>query len=42
MGIKDRAIPPVPRWLADLAPERATLKQDMVAGVPGAISSVPE
>ena len=42
MGIKDRAIPPVPRWLADLAPERATLKQDVVAGVPGAISSVPD
>ncbi len=42
MGIEDRSIPPVPRWLADLAPERATLKQDMVAGVPGAISSVPD
>ena len=32
----------MPRWLADLAPERATLKQDMVAGIPGAISSVPD
>ena len=30
------------RWLADVAPERATLKQDLVAGVPGAISSVPD
>lgn len=39
MGNKDRAIP---QWLADLAPKRATLKQDMVAGVPGAISSVPD
>ncbi len=28
--------------MADIAPERATLKQDLVAGVPGAISSVPD
>jgi SulP family sulfate permease len=42
MGTKDRATPLVPRWLTDLAPERATLKQDLVAGVPGAISSVPD
>ena len=30
------------RWLADVAPRRATIKQDLVAGVPGAISSVPD
>lgn len=30
------------RWLADVAPRRATVKQDLVAGVPGAISSVPD
>ena len=33
---------PFRRWLADLAPQRGTLKQDLVAGVPGAISSVPD
>ena len=32
----------VRRWLADVAPRRATVKQDLVAGVPGAISSVPD
>jgi len=32
----------VRRWLVGLAPERGTLKQDLVAGVPGAISSVPD
>ena len=31
----------VRRW-ADVAPRRATVKQDLVAGVPGAISSVPD
>ena len=30
------------RWVADVAPRRATVKQDLVAGVPGAISSVPD
>jgi SulP family sulfate permease len=30
------------RWLAGIAPERTTIKQDLVAGVPGAISSVPD
>lgn len=29
-------------WLSDVAPERRHLKQDLVAGVPGAISSVPD
>ena len=32
----------VGRWLRGVAPERATWKQDLVAGVPGAISSVPD
>ena len=40
--MKDGAGSPVRRWLADVAPERATLKQDLVAGIPGAISSVPD
>ena len=30
------------RWWAGIAPDRPTLKQDLVAGVPGAISSVPD
>ncbi len=30
------------RRLGAIAPERATLKQDLVAGIPGAISSVPD
>jgi len=30
------------RWLRGIAPERRTWKQDLVAGVPGAISSVPD
>jgi SulP family sulfate permease len=41
MSVKGGAGSAVRRWLADIAPERATLKQDLVAGVPGAISSVP-
>jgi len=32
----------VRRWAADVVPRRATVKQDLVAGVPGAISSVPD
>jgi len=32
----------VHRWLTEVAPDRRTLKQDLVAGVPGAISSVPD
>jgi SulP family sulfate permease len=28
--------------LADVAPRRATVKQDLVAGIPGAVSSVPD
>jgi SulP family sulfate permease len=30
------------RFLAEHGPQRATLKQDLVAGIPGAISSVPD
>ncbi len=30
------------RWWAGIAPDRRTLKQDQLAGVPGAISSVPD
>jgi sulfate permease, SulP family len=33
---------PVPSWLRSLAPDRSTLRQDAVAGVPGAIASVPD
>ncbi|HWJ53266.1 MAG TPA: SulP family inorganic anion transporter, partial [Propionibacteriaceae bacterium] len=33
---------PIRRWLSDIVPERASLKEDLVAGVPGAISSVPD
>ena len=29
-------------WLCDIRPQRATLKQDVLAGLPGAISSVPD
>ena len=32
----------VRRWMGDVVPRRATVKQDLVAGVPGAISSVPD
>ena len=32
----------VRRWMDDVVPRRATVKQDLVAGVPGAISSVPD
>jgi SulP family sulfate permease len=30
------------RWLASVKPSRRTLKEDVVAGLPGAISSVPD
>ena len=33
---------PVPSWLRSLAPDRSTLRQDAVAGIPGAIASVPD
>ena len=42
MSTRARGSTDVRRWLRDLAPQRATLKQDLVAGVPGAISSVPD
>ena len=37
-----RARPAIRRLLAEHGPQRATLKQDLVAGIPGAISSVPD
>ncbi|WP_322919157.1 SulP family inorganic anion transporter [Nocardioides renjunii] len=37
-----RARPSFRRRLLELAPRRATVKQDLVAGIPGAISSVPD
>jgi sulfate permease, SulP family len=33
---------PIPAWVKGLAPNRGTLRQDAVAGVPGAIASVPD
>jgi SulP family sulfate permease len=32
----------VPAWVRSLRPDRGTLRQDAVAGVPGAIASVPD
>jgi sulfate permease, SulP family len=32
----------LPAWVSSLTPDRATLRQDVVAGVPGAIASVPD
>ena len=33
---------PVRRWLGSIAPDRGTLKDDALAGLPGAIGSVPD
>jgi sulfate permease, SulP family len=33
---------PVGRWLRSVRPERSHLRADMLAGLPGAISSVPD
>jgi SulP family sulfate permease len=33
---------PVRRWLGSIAPDRRTLKDDALAGLPGAIGSVPD
>ena len=33
---------PVPSWLRSLRPDRGALRRDAVAGVPGAIASVPD
>src|SRR4051794_30775511 len=33
---------PVGRWLRSVAPERRYVKTDVVAGLPGAIGSVPD
>lgn len=35
-------LPGLGRWARDLRPEKGTLRSDLVAGVPGAISSVPD
>jgi SulP family sulfate permease len=35
-------VKPVPSWLRSLGPDRRTLRQDAVAGIPGAIASVPD
>ena len=32
----------MPAWVRSLRPDPATLRQDAVAGVPGAIASVPD
>ena len=32
----------LPAWVRSLRPDRGTLRQDAVAGVPGAIASVPD
>ena len=32
----------LPAWVSSLRPARGTLRQDAVAGVPGAIASVPD
>ena len=39
-GVDPRAT--LGRWLTEIKPDRATAKQDLVAGLPGAISSVPD
>jgi SulP family sulfate permease len=33
---------PLPAWVRSLRPHRGSLRQDLVAGVPGAIASVPD
>ncbi|MDZ5623058.1 SulP family inorganic anion transporter [Nocardioides sp. HM23] len=42
MDAKRGSLSSVRGWLTGIAPKRATLKQDLVAGLPGAISSVPD
>ena len=32
----------VPQWLRDAAPQRRTVRKDLVAGLPGAISKIPD
>ncbi len=39
-GVDPRAT--LGRWLNEIKPDRTTAKQDLVAGLPGAISSVPD
>ena len=40
--MKHNPIRPVGRWLRSVAPNRRTLKTDALAGLPGAIGSVPD
>jgi SulP family sulfate permease len=37
-----RVVPAVKTWARSIKPSRSTLKTDMVAGVPGAVGSVPD
>ena len=39
---RDRVIGAARRWLRGVAPERGTLVKDLIAGLPGAIGSVPD
>src|SRR5690349_24994437 len=42
MDISRLPVAAVGRWLRSVRPERAHLRADLVAGLPGAISSVPD
>jgi SulP family sulfate permease len=41
-GAIARVVPAVKTWARSVKPSRATLKTDMLAGVPGAVGSVPD
>src|SRR6185312_11793196 len=42
MDVSRLPVAAVGRWLRSVRPERANLRADLVAGLPGAISSVPD
>jgi SulP family sulfate permease len=42
MDVSRLPVAAVGRWLRSVRPERAHLRADLVAGLPGAISSVPD
>ena len=42
MSVIRRPVTAVGRWLGSVRPERRSLRADLVAGLPGAISSVPD
>lgn len=42
MSVIRRPVTAVGRWLGSIRPERRSLRADLVAGLPGAISSVPD